>query len=110
MEQIVETPDKAFLSLHVRALEQSKGLYAYSVKLSLDVEVVLVRGQHLSIPIYATSWQTGVERLAGLYGLNELRESIDACVDEFINDYLAAQGGGQKPDMFLSNQKRESHL
>jgi len=70
-------------------IREEIGLAAYSISLSLDERVLLIRDPNKIC--FAKTWITGNVGTVGLSNLKDfVRESLRDYVDIFINDYLAA--------------------
>jgi hypothetical protein len=63
-------------------------LFVYSILVELFQPTLLERDQR--IRTFATTWRSGSSGVAGSNRLSFVRERIAECVDQFINDYLAA--------------------
>jgi hypothetical protein len=62
------------------------GVWAYSIRVALFEVVTLARGGQASAPI----WESDYLGLVGTNNIRQVRDDIGDKVDEFINDYLAA--------------------
>ena len=84
-------PEFLFLSIDIGAV-RSQGLYAFAIWVKYHQPVRLVRD--LSIMSIGTTWGATTTRFVGIVSRERLnkfvREKVADRVDEFINDYLAA--------------------
>jgi len=84
-----EVPPTPSLTLRVTALRNEAGSYAVSVALDLVQDVRLVRDPTITAP--TATWQaTGTLATHGARMLPEVREGVCDLVDQFLNDYMAA--------------------
>jgi hypothetical protein len=61
--------------------------YIYHIHIKLDQDVFLARDRSLW---FATTWERGVLGRVGIASLRSVRDSVGDLVDEFVNDFLAA--------------------
>lgn len=85
----VDQQSPALLQVAVSILEASHLIYAYSIRVELLQPAVLKRDPTIATP--AHTWGRGSTGIANKGGLQtEIRQSISGYLDEFCNDYLAA--------------------
>jgi hypothetical protein len=88
-KQQLQTPGSPYLYVNIYPLiAEELGLAAASTRVQLRESVQLLRNP--AIAVTAATWQTGRETLAGLDQLDGIKDTVSDCIDEFINDYLAA--------------------
>jgi hypothetical protein len=88
-EEKSKTPGCPQLYVNINLLKSSSHYaYAYSVEVSLEQEVSLVRKPY--VRTIATTWSQGNVGIVGIANLRALRESVRGKVDSFIQDYFAA--------------------
>jgi hypothetical protein len=91
--QIREKTDSKFptypqLYVIVNAVKSNVGIYAFSVDVQVnDVANLTRKPPRLAI---VTIWDAGTTGSVGASNVRKIRESISDVVDQFINDYLAA--------------------
>jgi len=76
-------------------IDEKVGFAAVSVLLELTEYVSLERNP--TIMTSAVTWREGMLLTRELNRLNEVRDSVEDLVDQFINDYLAANPKEQTP-------------
>jgi hypothetical protein len=88
-EEKSRTPGCPQLYVNINLLKSSSHYaYAYSVEVSLEQEVSLVRKPY--VRTIATTWSQGNVGIVGVANLRAVRESVRGRVDNFIQDYFAA--------------------
>ena len=89
-EEMLNLPNMPHLYVNIQVMKRKNGGYIYSIAVSLSEWVKLIREpfSHMS----ATTWKaTGCIGIVGVSYLEEdIRRQVGDMVDEFINDYLAA--------------------
>jgi len=90
-EEFINATYSSYLYLHVNVIHPGDTPnFVHCVELSLRQPVILARDVDMKV-ITATTWSTGSLGFAGsLVFLDGVRGSVADKVDEFINDYLAA--------------------
>jgi hypothetical protein len=89
-EEEAERQGSTYLYINITASEARDvpGLYSYLIDLSFRQRVILERDQ--SIRTIAATWNIASKGVVGANKLRNLREIVADYIDEFINDYLAA--------------------
>jgi len=88
-EEKFKTEGNPQLYVNVNLLKSSSPFaYAYSVEISLEQEVALVRKPNRRT--VATTWSQGSVGIVGVANLRAIRETVKGRVDHFIHDYWAA--------------------
>jgi WG containing repeat len=88
-EEKFKTAGNPQLYVNVNLLKSSSPFaYAYSVEISLEQEVALVRKPNMRT--VATTWSQGSVGIVGIANLRAIRETVKGRVDHFIHDYFAA--------------------
>jgi len=89
-EEVLSTPGSPYLSVNVSVFIRADGrkLAAFKINIVLRQKVYLSRD--LKIRCDATTWGTSLVGSGDLSNLETIREYVKDAVDEFINDYLAA--------------------
>ena len=87
-EEAFNTPGEPFLyiNLNINIAKTESDIYPYSIDLLLIQKVSLLRDPKLTS--YAVTWSTGGVGSVGKPILSQLRESVEAMVDVFVNAYL----------------------
>jgi hypothetical protein len=86
-EDRYKTPGMPYLYVNVNtSFKSGTGLCAHSVGVELKEMVMLAR----RFETVGSIWRTGSVGTVGIANIKELRGSVGDLVDEFINDYLAA--------------------
>lgn len=86
-EERLETQGMPYLYVRVSSVvNQDIPLVAYNIHMALSEEVTLARGLQTS----GTIWHTSATGTLGKQKTGRIRELAGDRVDEFINDYLAA--------------------
>ncbi len=89
LEEVKEIPGLPLLSLVIGTQKNPIGIYAYHLALEVWQSVSLLRDP--SILTQGLTWRaSGVTGTVGDLKLSGVREYVQDKVDEFINDYLAA--------------------
>ncbi|MGE0823746.1 MAG: hypothetical protein AB7G75_03350 [Candidatus Binatia bacterium] len=91
-EESVSEPGSPYLYINLNTVK-SEVLYAftsylYSLQVSFRQEVTLTRDPQIRVS--AATWQSGVLGSISASNLQNLRKTIRDSLDQFINDYLAA--------------------
>ena len=76
-----------YININVNIAKTEADIYPYSIDLLLIQKVSLLRDPKLTS--YAITWSTGGVGSIGKPILSQLRESVEAMVDVFVNAYLA---------------------
>jgi hypothetical protein len=89
-EERLKEPGKPYLYVNLNAYSwREEVIYGYSLKVDLNQLVLLDRDKNIGC--FATTWYSGS---AGIIGANKLknfiRTELDTTIDNFVNDYLAA--------------------
>ena len=88
-EEKFKTAGNPQLYVNINLLRSSSPFaYAYSVEISLEQEVSLVRKPNMRTA--ATTWSQGSVGIVGIANLRAIRETVRGRVDHFIHDYFAA--------------------
>ena len=88
-EEKFKTAGNPQLYVNINLLKSSSPFaYAYSVEISLEQEVSLVRKPTMRTA--ATTWSQGSVGIVGIANLRAIRETVRGRVDHFIHDYFAA--------------------
>ena len=87
-EEALNTPGEPYLyiNINVNIAKTEADIYPYSIDLLLIQKVSLLRDPKLTS--YAITWSTGGVGSIGKPILSQLRESVEAMVDVFVNAYL----------------------
>jgi hypothetical protein len=87
--QQLKTPGSPYLYVNIYpAISEELGLAAVSINVQLRESVQLLRNP--AIAVTAATWETGHETLTGLDQLDNIKDAVSDCIDEFIHDYLVA--------------------
>lgn len=82
-----EVPGQPWLYVNINtAMGTLPGICAYSIKVDLEETVTLANGFKTRSAI----WNIGYVGLIGIRKTNYIRNPLSDLIDEFINDYLAA--------------------
>jgi hypothetical protein len=84
-EEVIETKGQPRLFVTL-VTSISSGLCAYMIEVQLGEVAALARGD----AVYATIWLTNGVGTFLTKDIRKIRDYVGDCVDEFINDYLAA--------------------
>lgn len=88
-EEVLRVPGTPHLTLKVTThADQEHLFYAFGVELVLVQDVVLLRDA--KIVGRGTTWSTGIVGLVGIQSLRDIRFHVWEKVDQFANDYGAA--------------------
>jgi hypothetical protein len=88
-EEKLKTAGNPQLYVNVNLLKSSSPFACpYSVEISLEQEVVLVRKPNMRT--VATTWSQGSVGIVGIANLRTIRETVRGGVDHFIHEYVAA--------------------
>lgn len=88
-EEKFKTAGNPQLYVNINLLKSSSPFaYAYSVEISLEQEVSLVRKPNMRTA--ATTWSQGSVGIVGIANLGAIRETVRGRVGHFIHDYFAA--------------------
>ena len=88
-EEVLQVPGTPHLTLKVTThADQEHLFYAFGVELVLVQDVVLLRDA--KIVGRGTTWGTGIVGLVGIQSLRDIRFHVWEKVDQFANDYRAA--------------------
>lgn len=94
-EESMRTPGRPWLYVNVNPL-MSETIAAVSISITIKEDTFLQRNK--ATVVKAATWSTGSVALLGLGRLNTLREDVRDKVDQFINDYYAANPTKKIPD------------
>ena len=85
-----QTVGMPFLYVNVNALiDEELGLTATTITVELHEEVMVLRDPAM-VHVSATTWDGSFTLFGGTSKLKQVRQDVRDLVDEFINDYLAA--------------------
>ena len=87
-EESLRAPGEPYLyiNINVNIAKTESDIYPYSIDLLFIQKVSLLRDPKLTS--YAVTWSTGGVGSIGKPILSQLRESVEAMVDVFVNAYL----------------------
>lgn len=89
LEEWQSTPGRPCLCINVNVLIEEEPIAAAAISVDLWEAVLLLR-EPKRICMGARTWHRGCVSSVGLLRIKDIRESVKDRVNEFINDYLAA--------------------
>jgi hypothetical protein len=86
--EVESSADIPLLHIHINTMELDNGLVPFAIQLKLyqPVRLILNRGLQTS----ASTWDTGMVGIVSRDQIPVIRQAAENMVDEFINDYNAA--------------------
>ena len=92
-KEMLNTEDQSYLYINIQSIKNNTTRsYAYSLEVSLEQNVQLVRKTTNStgLPFSASTWKRNLVGIISASQVRDIRGYIADYVDQFINDFLAA--------------------